>query len=394
MFIIIHLHGIAQCTRSTWNDRNLVNRGRFGLFGCNKCMSDLMIGNNQFFFIGKDTVFLLISRNNNFDTFFKVCLSCKFTSVTNCTKCCFIDNICKFRAGSSGSCLCNIIKSNSICNFNFLCMNFQNFFSTLQIRKFYRNTAVKTSRTEKCRIQWIRTVGCCQDYNTLRSIKSIHFCKELVQGLLSLVITACKTGTVTFLANCINFINKYNTRSLLICLFEKISYFRSTHTDKHFYEFRTGDWEKRNLRLTCNCFCKKCLTCTRWTHKQSSLRHRRTNLCIFLRIVQIINDFCKKILRLVFSCNIGEFNSCGRFYINLRIALSKRHCPTRTSAHRRHHLLTQPASDKDKDHDRNGIAQKKRHKDWWTFRKDFIHGHTRIQQTIDQIRIIHLDCLT
>ena len=97
MFIIIHLHGIAQCTRSTWNDRNLVNRGRFGLFGRNKRMSDLMIGNNQFFFIGKDTVFLLISRNNNFDTFFKVCLSCKFTSVTNCTKCCFIDNICKFR---------------------------------------------------------------------------------------------------------------------------------------------------------------------------------------------------------------------------------------------------------------------------------------------------------
>ena len=153
MLIIINLHRVAQRTRCTWNNCNFVNRSRFCLFGCDKCMSNFMIGYDQFLFIRKNTIFLLVSCNNYFNAFFKVCLRSKFTSVANCTKCCFIDNIGKFRTRSSGSCLCNIIKSNSICNLNFLCMNFQNLFSTLQIRKFYRNTAVKASRTEKCRIQ-------------------------------------------------------------------------------------------------------------------------------------------------------------------------------------------------------------------------------------------------
>ena len=69
-------------------------------------------------------------------------------------------------------------------------MNLQDLFPSLQIRQFHRDSPVKTSRTKLCRIQGIRTVGCCQNDNTYGSIKSVHLSQQLVQSLFSLIITA------------------------------------------------------------------------------------------------------------------------------------------------------------------------------------------------------------
>ena len=53
-------------------------------------------------------------------------------------------------------------------------MNLQNCYTPLQIRKLNRNPAVKTARTKQRLIQGLRTVGCCQDHNTLAAIETIH----------------------------------------------------------------------------------------------------------------------------------------------------------------------------------------------------------------------------
>ena len=93
-------------------------------------MSDFMISNYQFFFIGKNSVLLLISCDNYLDTLLKICLGGKFSAVTYCTKCCFIDNICKFCTGSSGCSFRNLIKTYGICDLNLLCMDFKDFLTS------------------------------------------------------------------------------------------------------------------------------------------------------------------------------------------------------------------------------------------------------------------------
>ena len=334
MFSIIYLHRISKSTGSTWYNRNFVYRCRFCLFSCYQSVSDFMIRYDQFFFIRKNTVFLLISGNYNFNTFFKICLCGKFTSITYCTKRRFIDNIGKFSSGSAGSSLRYIIKTNGICNLDFLCMYLQNLLTALKIRKFYRNSSVKTSRTKKCRVKRIRTVCCRKNYHAFGSIKAIHFCKELIQSLFTFIIATCKSSSITFLTNCINLINKYNTWCFFICLFKKITYFGRAHTNKHFYKLRSRNREKRNFSFTCNCLGKKSLTCSRRTHKQCTLWHRRPNFCILLRIMQIINDLRQKIFCLIFTCNIRKFNSCRRFHVYLGITFAKRHCTTRAATHR------------------------------------------------------------
>ena len=167
MFLLIYLHGITQCTRSTWNDRNLMNRCRIRLLGSNQRMPNLMIGNDQFLLVGKHTVLLLISGNNNFNTFFKIRLCGKFPSVTDCTESRLIDNVGKFCTGSPNCSLGDLVKTDTVCNLDLLGMDFQDFLTSLQIRKLNWDPSVKTSRTKKCRIKNLRTVGSSQDQKSL-----------------------------------------------------------------------------------------------------------------------------------------------------------------------------------------------------------------------------------
>ena len=56
-------------------------------------MPDLMVGYDQFLLVGKHTVLLLITGDNNLDTLLEVCLCCELTSVTDSTESCLIDDV-------------------------------------------------------------------------------------------------------------------------------------------------------------------------------------------------------------------------------------------------------------------------------------------------------------
>ena len=82
--------------------------------------------------------------------------------------------------------------------------------------------SVKTSRTQKCRIQYFRTVGCRQDQKPLGSIKSIHLCKKLVQCLLTFIIATAIPAQSRLLTDGIDLINKHDTRCIFLGFFEQI----------------------------------------------------------------------------------------------------------------------------------------------------------------------------
>ena len=360
MLALFYLHRIAECTGSSRNDRDLLNRCRIGLHGSNQCMTNLMIGNDQFLFIRQDTVFLLISCDNNFHALHQICLCCKFASAAYSMKCCFIHDICKFRSGCSGCSSGDRIEIYVIRKFDLFCMDFQNIHTTLKIRQFHRNTTVKSSRTEQCRVKRIRLVGRCQNDNTFGTVKSIHFREQLIQRLLTLIVAA--DASVTFLADRIDLVDKDDTRCFLACLFEQVTHFCSTHTDKHFNKLRTGDREEWYVRLTCNCFCQQCFTGSRRAYKQCTFWHRCSDLLIFAWIVKEIYDLCKQFFCFFLSCHIGEFDAACGFYIDLGIALCAKHhgvhrvCPV---THLAHHLFGKPSAKCNKNKDWQYIAEQK-----------------------------------
>ena len=114
-------------------------------------------------------------------------------------------------------------------------MKLEDFLSALDIRRIDRYLSVKTSRTEDSFIQYVHTVGSCKNYDSLIRSESIHLYKELVQSLLTLVMSTAKSCT-SLSGNGIDLIYKYDTWCVLLCLCKKISHSRCTDTDEHLHE--------------------------------------------------------------------------------------------------------------------------------------------------------------
>ena len=78
--------------------------------------------------------------------------------------------------------------------------------------------------------------------------KAVHFHQQLVQGLFPFVVSAADAGAAVA-ADCVNFIDKDNRRSVFLRLIEQVTDTGRTDTHKHFHEIRTGNGEERARRL-------------------------------------------------------------------------------------------------------------------------------------------------
>ena len=161
--------------------------------------------------------------------------------------------------------MCYRRKINIIIKLNVLCVDSKNLFAALYIRFFNRNLAVKAARSQNSRVKNINAVGCGKNDKPLVVVKAVHFNKQLIQGLLTLIVRAEAVGTG--FCKGINFINKDDTRSLVAGLAEKIADAGSTNADKHFNKVRAGNAEEWNSGLTCNCAGKKSFTGSRITYQ-------------------------------------------------------------------------------------------------------------------------------
>ena len=285
-----------------------------------------MIRNDPSLLCTEYTVFLRFTGNNHFHRFKKIRLWNCIPAVANCHKGSFVDNIGQIRTNRTACCQSNFPEINCFVHADILCMNFQNIDTSSQIRTLYNNPAVKTSRTKKCLIQNLRTVRRCKNNDALRRIKTIHLSQQLVQCLLTLVIAT--ESWITALADGIQFIDKDNTRRILLCLLKKVSYSGSTDTHEHLYEIGTWKTEERHIGFTGNCLGKQCLTCSGRPHKKGTLRQFRTNLRILLRIMKKIYYLFQRLLRFLLTCHILECDACLVLYIELGIALADAHNTT------------------------------------------------------------------
>ena len=141
-------------------------------------------------------------------------------------------------------------------------MHMQDLLTSTNIRSSNKDFAVKSSRTHDRRIQNINTVGRCHHDNTLVDTKTIHLDQHLVQGLLTLVMSAAHTGSASSCYG-IDLIDKDDTRRILLCLCKKVTHTGCTDTYKHFNKIRSRNTEKRHACLSGNCLGKQSLTGSR-----------------------------------------------------------------------------------------------------------------------------------
>lgn len=203
-------------------------------------------------------------------------------------------------------------------------MDFQYLFSSLYIRPAHHNFPVKPSWTQDSRIKDIHSVRGCHDNDTLVDAKSVHLHKELVQCLLSLIVTAAHAGSPPA-GNRVDLIDKDDAGRIFLGVLKKVADAGRTHTDKHFHKVRSGNAEEGNSRLACHRFGKQRLSCTRRAHQENTLGDPGSHLYIFFRSFQEIHDLFQLFFLLLQACHLSE----GDLLVLLRAhpgpALTKAH---------------------------------------------------------------------
>ena len=207
---ILDLHGVAQCTGGSRDDRDLLYRCRVLLKRSNQCMTDLMVGNDQLLLIGHHIVLLLITGDDDLDRLLEIRLDHALTTGTYRTKRCLVDDVRKLGTTRAGGCLRDGTEIDIVRHLDASGMHLQDVDTTLKIWKLDRYTTVETARTKQCRIQRIRLVRRCQDDDGLRAVEAVHLRQELIQGLLTLIVSPHRT-VATLLTDGIDLIDEDDT---------------------------------------------------------------------------------------------------------------------------------------------------------------------------------------
>ena len=155
----------------------------------------------------------------------------------SCKQCRLINQISQISTRKSRSPTCNQIRPNIITHRHFAHVHFQNLLATTNIGQTNHHLTVETPRPQQRLIKHVGTVSRGNNNDTLRSFEAIHFNQQLVQGLLTFIVTTTHARTA-MTAHCIDLIDKDNTGRLLLGLLEHITHTRCADTDKHLDEIR------------------------------------------------------------------------------------------------------------------------------------------------------------
>ena len=183
-------------------------------------------------------------------------------------------------------------------------MYLQDFLSALDIRVAYHNLAVKTSRTQQCRVQNV-AAGCCHHDNAGVGSKAVHLNQQLVEGLLPFVVSAAESCS-TLTTDRINLVDKDDAWGGFLSLVEQVAHTGCTDADEHLYKVRTGDGIEWDACLSCNCAGKQGLTGSGRTHQQHALRDAGTQSVKLFRVFQKIYDLYQLFLLFIRTGNVGK----------------------------------------------------------------------------------------
>ena len=322
-FFMREHHGVAA-RLSARNDGDFMHRIRILQKGRHDGMAGFMVRGDPSFLIAHLMALSFRSVADFFAGLFQIGHGDRLSVLTGSQKGCFIQHVRKIGPCEARDFLCDGIEIDIRFQRLILRMDTQDRKTASEVRTADDDTAVETARTQKRRIEDIRTVRRSEGDDAFVRAEAIHLDQELVQRLFSFVVSAAEAAT-SLTAHCIDFIDEYDAWCILLCLGKEVTDTGSTNTDKHFYKVRTGDGEEWHPRFTGHRFGKQGLTCPWRADEEHALRDLRTDRRIATRIFQEIHHFGELFLRFVFPSDIREIHMDLAFGGHLRSGLAKAH---------------------------------------------------------------------
>ena len=140
--------------------------------------------------------------------------------------------------------------------------------------------------------------------------------------MLPLVIATAQPGA-TLATNSVDFVDKNDAGRIFLGVVKHVPDACRTHTDKHFDKIRSGNREKRNLRLARNAFGQQGFACAGGANQQEAAGDSATELLEFLRVLEEVNHLFHFFLGLIASGHIGKRHLVGVFVQHTGLALAE-----------------------------------------------------------------------
>mmetsp|Transcript_27199 Transcript_27199/g.39835 ORF Transcript_27199/g.39835 Transcript_27199/m.39835 type:complete len:387 (+) Transcript_27199:1186-2346(+) len=246
------------------------------------------------------------------------------------------------RTNKSMSFTCNCLGIDILIQFHVTGVNTEHFQTAIFIGNTNVNFTIKTSKTTKSRINSVGAVGTSNNNDGSTLFQPIHERKHLTNNTSFYL----PIGLFTFWCNGINLINKDNAGGILLGLGEDITDTGSSHSNKHLYEFGTGDGDEGNTSLTSNGLGKKSLTCSGRTIQDNSSGNSASVLGVNLRLLQKVNNLNQFHLGSITSGDILKVDSSIRDHLNLGLGLTHTHGVSR-SAHTSWHTSSRTTAEEE-----------------------------------------------
>ena len=199
----------------------------------NHRVSRFMVSGDLFVFIRNDPRRLLHAHDDLVEGVLNILHGYLLITASCCDNSTLIKDIFEFCRGKTGGVTCYCLQIYVIRKGFVAGMNLKNKLSCTHVGKVYCDLLIKTTGAEECTVQNVRAVCCSHDYYAFVFFKTVHLHQELVQRLLSFVMSAAE-ACAALSAHGIDFVYEYDTGSIFLCLFEGITDSGCTYTDVKF----------------------------------------------------------------------------------------------------------------------------------------------------------------
>ena len=184
-------------------------------------------------------------------------------------------------------------------------MHFKNLQAALHVGRGDHNLTVKTAGAEQRGVKHVGTVGRRDEDDAFVGLKTVHFHKELVQGLFAFVMPPAE-ASATLTAHGVDFVDKDKARSVFLALHKQVTDTRSAHAHEHFHKVGTGNGEEGHARLTSHGAGQQGLTGTGRADEQDALGNAPAKTGELARIGEEVDDFGKFFLGFVHTGHVIE----------------------------------------------------------------------------------------
>ena len=205
-------------------------------------------------------------------------------------------------------------------------MNFQNCFPPANIRSVDQDISIKSTGTQECLIQSFRAVGCGHHDDTGVGVEAVHFDKQCVERLLSLIMAADRAAAPRF-SQGIEFVDKDDAGGFRYGLLKHVPHSGRANANKHLNEIASRKAEKWDARLASDCFGKQGFARSRRTNQQDAFWNSSPQSLILFGRAEEIHDFLHFVNRFVDPSDVVEGDT--------KILLSVESPAAATKTHRR-----------------------------------------------------------